>query len=94
MACVKMLSEIIGHVFPAKYALKSPTPWIHSPNPGQHCPLGLAAGATRDLEVIYDARKIAYQSQATITRAIIAALNAAVPKAFRCATNAAGGAIQ
>jgi hypothetical protein len=78
---------------PAEYALKSPTPWVHAPNPGQHRPLGLTAGATRDAEVIYDAQKIAYQSQATITRAIIAALNVAVPKAFRRATNAAGSAI-
>lgn len=78
---------------PAEYALKSATPWVHSPNPGQHRPLGLAAGPTRDAEAIYNAEKAAYQAQATVTRAINAALNTAVPKAFRRGTNAAGAAI-
>jgi hypothetical protein len=31
---------------PAKYTLKSTTPWVHSPNPGQHHTLSLAAGPT------------------------------------------------
>lgn len=78
---------------PAEYALKSGTPWVHSPNPGQHRTLGLAAAATRDAEAIYAAAKTAYQAQATVTRAIIAALNIAVPKAFRRGTNAGGAAI-
>lgn len=78
---------------PAEYALKSATPWVHSPNPGQHRQLGLAAGPTRDAEAIYAAEKAAYQAQATVTQAIIAALNNAVPKAFRRGTNAAGAAI-
>ena len=78
---------------PAKYALKSVTPWVHSPNPGQHRPLGLAAGPTRDAEAVYLAEKSAYQAQATITRAIIAALNIAVPKAFRRGATAVGGAL-
>ncbi len=78
---------------PVEYALKSATPWVHSPNPGQHRTLGLAAGPTRDAEAIYAAEKAAYQAQATVTRAIIGALNSAVPKAFRRGTNAAGGAI-
>jgi hypothetical protein len=56
---------------PAEYALKSATPWVHSPNPGQHRQLGLAAGPTRDAEAIYAAEKAAYQAQATVTRAII-----------------------
>jgi hypothetical protein len=64
---------------PTKYALKSITPWVHSPNPG---PLGLAAGPTRNAEAIYKAEKVAYQAQAMVTRAVIAALNIAVPKAF------------
>jgi hypothetical protein len=66
---------------------------VHSPNPGQHRTLGLAAAATRDAEAIYAAAKTAYQAQATVTRAIIAALNIAVPKAFRRGTNAGGAAI-
>ena len=37
---------------PAEYALKSVTAWVHSPNPGQHRPLGLAAQATRDAEAV------------------------------------------
>ena len=78
---------------PAKYALKSVTAWVHSPNPGQHRPLGLAAQATRDAEAVYLAEKSAYQAQATVTRAIIAALNIAVPKAFRRGTTAVGTAL-
>jgi hypothetical protein len=78
---------------PAEYALKSVTPWVHSPNPGQHRPLGLAAGPTRDAEAVYLAEKSAYQAQATVTRAIIAALNVAVPKAFRRGATAVGGAL-
>ncbi len=78
---------------PAEYALKSATPWVHSPNPGQHRPLGLAVGPARDAEAIYAAGKAAYQAQATVTRAIIAALKTAAPKAFCRGTNAAGAAI-
>jgi hypothetical protein len=78
---------------PAEYALKSVTPWVHSPNPGQHRPLGLAAGPTRDAKAVYLAEKSAYQAQATVTRAIIAALNVAVPKAFRRGATAVGGAL-
>ena len=78
---------------PAEYALKSATPWVHSPNPGQHRTLGLNANATRDAEAVYLAEKSAYQAQATVTRAIIAALNVAVPKAFRRGTTAVGGAL-
>jgi hypothetical protein len=78
---------------PAEYALKLTIPWVHAPNPGQHRTLGLNAADTRDAEAVFEAQKIAYQAQATVTRAIIAALNAAVPKAFRHATNTAGHAI-
>ena len=78
---------------PAEYALKSTIPWVHAPNPGQHRTLGLNAADTRDAEAVFEAQKIAYQAQATVTRAVIAALNTAVPKAFRRATNAAGHAI-
>ena len=59
---------------PDKYALKTPTAWVHSPNPGQHRELGLNANVTRDAEAEYVAAKAAYQAQATVTRAIIAAL--------------------
>lgn len=68
---------------PFEYARKSITAWVHSPNPGQHRPLGLAAQATLDAEAVYLAKKLAYQAQATVMGAIIAALNIAVPKAFR-----------
>ena len=78
---------------PAEYALKSVSAWIHSPNPGQHRTLGLAAQATRDAEAVYLAEKSAYQAQATVTRATIAALNIAVPKAFRRGTTAVGTAL-
>lgn len=78
---------------PAEYALKSTTPWVPSPNPGQHRPLGLNAGDTRDAEAVYLAEKSAYQAQATVTRAIIAALNLAVPKAFKRSTTTVGGAL-
>ena len=52
---------------PAEYALKSATPWVHSPNPGLHRQLGLNAGETRDTEALYNAEKAAYQAQATVT---------------------------
>ena len=52
---------------PAEYALKSATPWVHSPNPGLHRQLGLNAGETRDAEALYSAEKAAYQAQATVT---------------------------
>ena len=78
---------------PAEYALKSATPWVHSPNPGQHRQLGLNAGDTGDAEALYEAEKAAYQAQTTVTRAIIAALNTAVPKAFRRSTDANGGVL-
>lgn len=48
---------------PAEYALKSATAWVHSPNPGQHRPLGLNAADTRDAEAVYLAEKSAYQAQ-------------------------------
>ena len=78
---------------PTEYALKSGTPWADLPNPGPHRQTGLDAKLTRDAEATYAARKTAYLAQATITRAIIAALNIAVPKQFKQGTTAIGGAI-
>lgn len=78
---------------PAEYALKSASPWINAPNPGPHRPIGLNAQATRDAEATYDAEKAAWQAQATVTRAINAALNVAVPKAFRRNSAPTGGNI-
>ncbi len=43
----------------AEYALKSASAWVHSPNPGQHRTLGLAAQATRDAKAVYLAKKSA-----------------------------------
>ena len=78
---------------PAEYALKSVIPWIDAPNPGTHRELGLNAMDTRDAEVVFQSMKTAYLAQTTVTRAIIAALNIAVPKAFKRSTTAAGGAL-
>jgi hypothetical protein len=78
---------------PAEYALKSATPWVDSPNPGPHRAIGLNAKLTRDAEATYAAQKAAYLAQATVTCAIIAALNIAVPKQFKRGTTAIGGAI-
>ena len=77
---------------PAEYALRSPTPWMDAPNPGAHRPVGLAAGPTRDAEATYEAEKVAYLNQTAMNRAIINALNIAVPKAYIRITsgNAAG----
>ncbi len=55
--------------------------------------LGLNAGDTCDAEAVNMAKKDAYQAQATVTRAIIVALNIAVPKAFKRGTTAVGGAM-
>ena len=78
---------------PAEYALKSATPWVDAPNPGPHRPIGLNAQLTRDAEATYEAEKRAYIAQATVTRAINAALNSAVPKQFKRGTMAAGGTL-
>ena len=78
---------------PAEYALKSATPWVDSPNPGPHRPVGLNAQATRDAEATYEAEKTAYLAQVTVTRAVIAALNLAVPRQFKRGTNAAGNTL-
>ena len=75
---------------PAEYALKSPTPWTNTNNPGPHRTLGLNAAETRDAEAQYDTNKAAYISQLNVTQAVINALNTAVPKQFKRGTNAAG----
>lgn len=67
--------------------------WVHSPNPRQHCQLGLNANASRDATAVYFGENLGYQAQATVTRAIIAALNVAVPKAFECGTTIVGDAL-
>jgi len=61
--------------------------------PGPHQAIGLTAQGTRDEEATYAADKAAYLAQATVTHAIIAALNVAVPKQFKRGTTAIGGAI-
>ncbi len=78
---------------PGEYALKSATPWVDSPNPGPHRQTGHDAKLTRDAEATYAAEKAAYLAQATVTCAIIAALNITVPKQFKRGTTALGGAI-
>ena len=75
---------------PAEYALKSPTPWTNTNNPGPHRTLGLNAAETRDAEAQYETNKAAYISQLNVTQAVINALNTAVPKQFKRGTNAAG----
>jgi hypothetical protein len=70
--------------------MKSLTPWVDAPNPGPHRIVGLNAQLTRDAEAIYNASKMEYLSQTNMMQAIINALNIAVPKEFKCSTNAAG----
>jgi hypothetical protein len=47
----------------------------------------------REAEAIYAAKKAVYQAQATVTRAIIATINNAIPKAFCHRMNTAGAAV-
>lgn len=78
---------------PAEYALKSALPWVNVPNYGPHQPIGLTAQATQDAEATYNAEKPAWQAQATVTRAINAALYVAVPKVFWHNSTPMGGNI-
>ena len=85
--------DLTLYYYPAEYALKSAIAWVNSPNPGQHRQLGLNAGDTRNTEAVYMAEKAAYQAQATVTQAIIAAFNISIPKAFKRGTTVVGGAL-
>ncbi len=69
------------------------TAWVHSPNPGQHRKLGLNANTSRDAEAVYVAAKGGYQVQATVMHDVIATLNIAIPKAFKCRTTAVGSTL-
>lgn len=66
---------------------------MDAPNPGPHQPINLNAQLTCDAKATYEAEKVAYLAQATVTRAINAALNIAVPKQFKRRTMAANGTL-
>ena len=71
---------------PAIYALTSPaTPWVDWPDPGPHRTIDAAldAAGQADALVQYNAYKKVYDFQENVRRAVINALNVAVPQAYR-----------
>mmetsp|Transcript_29745 Transcript_29745/g.64078 ORF Transcript_29745/g.64078 Transcript_29745/m.64078 type:complete len:236 (+) Transcript_29745:251-958(+) len=78
------------------YALTCDTPWRDWPDPGPtrrgtainpHPTLGvdLNADAARTEQAVWEAETAQFQSETNVQRAIINALNTAVPKSYRCA---------
>lgn len=68
--------------------------WTNAPSPGQHCMLGLSAADTSNPKPpTLQERQITSPSlmSLNVTQAIIAELNIAVPKQFRCSINTVGG---
>ena len=78
---------------PAIYALTSPAiPWLDWPDPGPHRTIdaSLDAAGQADALVPYNAYKKVYDLQENVRRAVINALNVAVPQAYR---QVAGGGV-
>ena len=84
------------------YALVSNTPWRNWPNPGPtrrgtvinpHPTLGtnLTADAARAEQAVWTAETTQFMSETNVRRAVIDALNAAVPKSYRRAQGGATG---
>ena len=70
----------------AIYALTSPTtPWVDWPDPGPNRTIDAALDAAGQAEALvqYNAYKKVYDFQENVRRAVINALNAAVPQAYR-----------
>ena len=71
---------------PEIYALTSPaTPWVDWPDPGPHRTIDAAldAAGQEDALVQYNAYNKVYDSQENVCRAVINALNVAVPQAYQ-----------
>ena len=78
---------------PTLYALTSPTtPWVDWPDPGPYRTIdaSLDAAGQAGALVQYNANKKVYDSQGNVRRAVINALNVAVPQAYR---QVAGGGV-
>ena len=76
----------------ATYALSTNTPWTNWPNPGAHRATDPNWTTTeqKDADVLYDANKRVFDSEANVRRAVISALNEAVPRKYK---RAGGNAI-
>ena len=68
----------------AIYALKTSIPWVDWLNPGPHVTLAkkLADTQITNIQEEYKARKMVWDSQSNVNRAIIAGLNLAVPRTY------------
>ena len=75
-------------VTPEEHALTGEMPFARFQYPGAHRTLGGNASLQRDNDVQYNAAKNIFLSEANVQQTINAALNMAVPSAFR---RAAGG---
>ena len=75
------------------YALKTIIPWVDWLNPGPHVTLAdnLTDTQTTNIQEEYKARKMVWDSQSNVNRAIIAGLNLTVPRKYRRAVAGAVG---
>ena len=75
------------------YALKTNIPWVDWQNPGPHVAFAnnLTDNQITNIQEEYKARKMVWDSQSNVNRAIIAGLNLAVPRTYRRAVAGAVG---
>ena len=66
------------------YALATNVPWVPWPNPGPHQQTGTAWSLQqqKDAEVVFHSSKNVFDSEANVKRAVIEALNRAVPRTY------------
>ena len=74
-------------------ALKTSIPWVDWLNPGPHVTLAdnLTDTQITNIQEEYKARKMVWDSQSNVNRAIIAGLNLALPRTYRRAVSGAVG---
>jgi len=76
------------------YSLKTGgTAWRNWANPGPHAPTGGTAEEQKATETSWEANKKVFDSEANVRRAIIAALNIAVPKQYRGSASTIGAQV-
>ena len=67
------------------YTLRTNTPWVPFPDPGEHATVDPAAtdDANRQALIVYNANKKVYDSESNVKRAVIQALNTSVPRPYK-----------
>ena len=75
------------------YALKTNIPWVDSQKPGPHVTLAnnLTNTQITDIQEEYNARKMVWDSQSNVNRAIISGLNLDAPRTYQKAVAGAVG---